>query len=233
MESPWRGRPIVSLIQPGASVPRHLLRLAACLTGVLLAVCACGSSAPPKQAVRVTQATGVPQGYSEFRDSARGYSIALPSAWFQINVQGPQAATLFDRMRKADPKLAAAAGGTSLLTLQKEHMSLFAVAASGAGANMIVSSSLAESMTKAQLAAEVPDVLTEYARAGVVVISHQIVTVAGVPAIRTQISITALGHTVPETQLILVAGGRSYTLTLDKVNAATAAEIISTLRFSQ
>lgn len=59
------------------------------------------------------------------------------------------------------------------------------------------------------------------------------VTVAGQPAIRTQISITALGHTVPETQFILVAGGRTYTLTLDKVSAATTAEIISTLHFSQ
>lgn len=158
MGSRWRGRP-VSLIRRGASVPRHRVRLVACLGGVLLAVCACGSSTPPKQAVRVTQVTGVPKGYSEFRDSARGYSIALPSAWFQINLQSPQAAALFDRMRKADPKLAAAAGGQNLLTLQKENMSLFAVAPGGAGANMIVGSTLAESMTRAQLAAEIPDVL--------------------------------------------------------------------------
>jgi PsbP len=212
--------------------PRLLVLPAAGLGVIMLLATACGASAPPKQAVQVTTPQhGVPSGYTQFRDSARGYSIALPSSWIQINVQSPQAGNLFARALKDDPKAAAALGG-SLATMQKENMSLLAVAADGAGANMIVTTSAVESPSRAQIASLVPTFLSEYARVGMIVSAHEVVTVDGHPALRFQASITMKGRTVRETQFVVITGGWDYTLTTDQVGAPTVAEIVSTVRFS-
>jgi hypothetical protein len=216
-----------------AHAPGSRFPLVACagLGVIALLGAACGSSAPPKQAVQLTTPQrGVPSGYTEFRDSVRGYSIALPSTWVQINVQSAQAAAVFARALRADPKIAAVFGA-NLVTLQKENMSLLAVAPSGAGANMIANTSVDENLSEVQLAALVPTVVAEYARAGMSVSGHKLVTVDGHPAIRFQTSITLKGHTVHETQFVLVTGGWSYALTIDQASAGTTAEIVSTLRF--
>jgi PsbP len=212
--------------------PRRLVLPGAGLCAIILLATACGASTPAKQAVQVTTPQhGVPSGYTEFRDSASGYSIALPSSWIQINVQSPQAAALFARVLKDDPKVSAALGG-SLATMQKEDMSLLAVAPDGAGANMIAHTSAAESLSRAQLASLVPTFLAEYGRAGMNVSAHEVVAVDGHPALRFQVSITLKGRTVHETQFVVITGGWDYTLTTDQVGASTTAEIVSTLRFS-
>ncbi len=199
---------------------------------IVLLAAACGSSAPPKQAEQVnTPQRGVPTGYTEFRDSARGYSIAVPSGWVQINVQSPQAVSLFAHVLKEDPKISATFGG-NLAAMQKENMSLLAVAPDGAGANMIASSSIDENLSRTQLASLVPDFLSEYSRAGMNVSAHELVTVDGHPAIRFQTSITLKGRTVYETQIVVITNGWDYTLTIDQANAATTDEIVSTLRFT-
>jgi hypothetical protein len=230
----WLGDGLMAFRNRSACMSKPRLRAVPCagLGVIVLLAAACGSSAPPKQAAQVTTPQrGVPSGYTEFRDSARGYSLALPSTWIQINVQSPQASAIFARVLKDDPKAAATFGG-SFATVQKENMSLLAFAPDGAGANMIVSSSAYESLSRAQLSSLVPSFLAEYARLGVSISSHQIVSVGGHPAVRFIASLTLKGRTVHETQLIMFAGGWDYTLTIDQANAATTAEIVSTLRFS-
>jgi photosystem II reaction center protein PsbP len=215
------------------SRPRRLLLPCAGIGLLGFLAAGCGSSSPPpNQAARVTTPQrGVPSGYTEFRDSARGYSIAVPSTWIQVNVRSPQAAAVLARVAKEDPKAAAALGG-SLGQMQKEDMSLLAAAADGAGANMIATTSGAESYSRAQMSSLLPSILGQYARLGATVSGHQLVTVDGDPALRFEVSIALKGRTVRETQFVIITGGWAYTLTLDETTAATTAEIVSTLRFS-
>ncbi len=194
---------------------------------LLTGVAACGTS--PSQATKVTHASGVPSGYSEFQDRARGYSLALPSSWTQINVQGPDAATIFSTVEKKNPKLKAEFGN-SLAAMAKENMSLLAVGQGGENANMIVTSA-SGTATSAQLSAIYPSLASSYANAGMDVLGHQLITVDKHPALRIMVSITVSGTKLSETQFVLEVNSRAYILTITKVAAATSNEIASTLRF--
>jgi PsbP len=203
------------------------LRLA--LLGAILLAGVAACSTPPSQAAKVAHAPGVPSGYSEFQDKARGYSLALPSSWTQINVQGPGAAAIFNEAAKKDPKIKAEFG-TNLAAMAKENMSLLAVGQGGENANMIVTGA-SGTATSAQLASIYPTLATSYAHAGMQVHGHQLVTIDKYPALRIMVSIAVSGVQLPETQYVLEVNSRAYVLTLTKTPAATSNEIASTLRF--
>ncbi|HXW46337.1 MAG TPA: hypothetical protein VEL03_16235 [Streptosporangiaceae bacterium] len=198
------------------------------LLGAILLACvaACGTS--PSQATKVTHASGVPAGYSEFQDKARGYSVALPSSWTQINVQSPDAAAIFSAAVKKEPKIAAEFGD-NLAAMAKENMSLLAVGKGGQNANMIVTAA-SGTATSAQLASVYPTLASSYAHAGMNVQGHQLITIDSYPALRIEISLTISGAQLSETQFVLEVHSRAYVLTITKAPAATSSEIASTLR---
>jgi len=202
------------------------LRLA--LLGAVLVSCVVACTSAPSQATKVANAHGVPTGYSEFQDKARGYSLALPSAWTQIGIQSPDAAAIFNAAVKRDPKFATEFG--SIATMAKENMSLLAIGQSGENANMVVTGG-SGTATSAQLAALYPTLASSYARVGMDVKAHQMIKIDGYPAIRVQISLDFAGKQLLETQFVLEVNSRAYILTVTEAPAVTASEIASTLRF--
>jgi PsbP len=199
------------------------------LLSAALVCCVAACSSSPSQATKVTHGQGVPAGYSEFQDKARGYSLSLPSSWTQINVQSPGAAAIFNSAVKRDPKFAAEFGD-NLAAMAKENMSLLAIGQSGENANMVVTTA-SGTATSSQLASVYPSLASSYERAGMNVVGHQLIHIDGYPALRVLVSLTISGSELPETQFVLEVHSRAYVLTVTKTPAATTSKIASTLRF--
>jgi len=207
---------------------RQLSKLRLALLGAVLISCIAACSGTPPQATKVTHAQGVPAGYSEFQDSARGYSLALPSSWTQINVQTPGAAAVFNAIVKKDPKFEAEFGD-NLAAMAKENMSLLAIGPGGENANMVVTSA-GGTYTSAQLASVYPVLASNYKRLGMDVQAHSLIRVDGYAALRVQLIVALDGIRLPETQFVLEVHSWAYVLTVTKTPAATTSEIIGTLR---
>lgn len=204
-------------------------RAALCAAGLLGLLVACSSSAPP-QAKPVAHASSVPAGFSEFRDPGRGYSIAVPSSWIQINVQSSNASTMFAKLLKQEPKFAQVFG-SSLTSLAQQDMSLLAVGPAGTAANMVVTSG-SGTLTAAQLGTVYSTELQPtYARAGIKVLSHQAATLDGYPALRVSITIAFSGKTVPETQFVAGVHNNAYVLTITGATPTLTNQIKGTVRF--
>jgi len=161
-------------------------RLAALGSTAPLALLVACSSAPP-QAKPVAHSSGVPAGYSEFRDSGRGYALAVPSSWVQINVQSPGAAAAFAQLLKEKPQFTRVFG-SSLATLLSQNVSLLAVGPAGQGANMVVEPG-SGTLTAAQLGTLYSAVLQPaYSQSSITVVSHQQASLDGYAALRISIT---------------------------------------------
>src|SRR5215469_8017380 len=175
-------------------------RAVLCSVGLFTLLVACGT-APPQAKPVSHPSSGVPAGYTEFRDSGRGYALALPSSWTQINVQSPQAAAAFAQLIKEKPQFTKVFG-SNLSALAKQNMSLLAVGPSGVGLNMVVETG-AGSQTAAQLGTLFTTVLQPaYAQRRLTLVSHQPATLDGPPALRIAVAIAVAGVTVAETQFV-------------------------------
>jgi len=198
-----------------------------CCAGLVAVLAAC-SSAPP-QAKPVGHSSGIPAGYSEFRDSGRGYALAVPSSWIQINVQSPQAAAAFAQLLKEKPQFTKVFGG-NLSSMVKQNMSLLAVGPTGVGLNMVVEPG-AGTLTAAQLGTVYSTELQPaYSRLGMQVLSHQLASLDGHPALRVAITI-ALGTVVRETQFVTGVNGNIFVLTITNATPILTNQIASTVRF--
>ncbi len=204
-------------------------RGALCAAGLLALLVACSST--PPQAKPVAHSSGVPAGYTEFRDSARGYSLAVPSSWVQINVQSGAAAAEFAQLLKEKPQFTQVFGN-NLATLEKENLSLLAVGPNGTSANMVVEQG-SGTLTAAQLGTVYSTELQpSYQRAGIKLLGHGAARLDGYPALRTSIVFTIGTAARPETQFIAGVHGRIYILTVALASATLADEIAGTVRFS-
>lgn len=199
--------------------------------GILVCLAACGGT--PPQAVPVAHAQGVPVGYAEFRDAGRGYSVAVPSSWIQINVQSPAAAAEFAKLLKQNPQFARVVG-SDFPSLEKQQMSLLAVAPKGADANMVVTSSgISGTLSAAELGALYSSkVKPVYSRVGWRLESHQIATLDGYPDLRIQFGARFGSVLRMETQFMWGLKGKFYVLTISGAPAATTDEIAGTVRFT-
>jgi len=203
-------------------------RAALCLTGVLAMLVSCSSSQP--QAKPVARASGVPASYSEFRDSGRGYALAVPASWIQINVQSPEATASFAQLIKAKPQFTQVFG-SNLSSLIRQNMSLLAVGPTGASANMVVEPG-SGTMSAAQLGTLYSTVLQPaYARSGIKVLSHQVASLDGYPALRTSITIVFRNAALPETQFFIGVRNNDFVLTISGATPALINEIAGTVRF--
>jgi hypothetical protein len=203
-------------------------RAVLCSAGLLVLLAAC-SSAPP-QATPVAHSSGGPAGFTEFRDSGRGYSVAIPASWIQINVQSANAAAGFNQILKAEPQFAKVFGH-SLAALAKQNMSLLAVGPTGASVNMIVQPG-SGTLTAAQLGtAYSAELRPAYSRSGIKVLSHQIAKLDGFPDLRVAITV-AVGKAVRhETQFIAGVHGKVYSLTIAQATPTLTNQIAATVRF--
>jgi hypothetical protein len=198
--------------------------------GLLMCLAACGSAAPQAKPVAHTQ--GVPAGYTEFRDAGRGYSLAVPSSWTQINVQSPSAAAAFANLIKLDPKIATIYG-TSFATFAKQDISLLAIAPGGGqSANMVVTPGNGTASAAQIASIYSSQVAPAYARYGAHVNSHQLVKLGGFPAMRISVIFVIGSVKRAETQFLWAVHSEGYVLTLAGPTAATTDEIAGTVRFS-
>jgi hypothetical protein len=204
-------------------------RAALCSVGLLAILVACSGNAPP-QAKPVGHARGIPAGFSEFRDSGRGYELAVPSSWIQINVQSPDAAAVFAQVLKKKPQLTQVFGD-SLASLEKQDVSLLAIGPAGTGVNMVVTPGGSGTLTAAQLGTVYStEVLPNYSRAGIKVLSHQVSSLDGYPALR--LSTTAvLGKVFHETQFLAGVHGKNFVLTITDAAPTLINQIAGTVRF--
>lgn len=198
--------------------------------GLLVVLVACSST--PPQAKPVAHSSGVPAGYTEFRDSARGYSMAVPSAWVQINVQSGAAAAEFAQLLKEKPQFAQVFG-SNLASLDKQNLSLLAIGPGDTSANMVVEQgSGSPTLTAAQLETVYSDeIQPEYARAGIKVLGHQTARLDGDPALRISIVFTIGTVSRPETQFIVGVHGSVYILTVAEATPTLISQIAGTVRF--
>lgn len=203
-------------------------RAALCSAGLLAILVACSSNAPP-QATPVGHVRGIPAGYSEFRDSGRGYALAVPSSWIQINVQSPDAAAVFAQLVKKKPQLTQVLGD-SLASLVKQNTSLLAIGPGGTGLNMVVTPG-SGTITLAQLGTVYStEIQPSYSRAGIKVRSHQVSSLDGYPALR--LSITAVfGRVLHETQFVTGVHGHGFVLTITNATPTLINQIAGTVRF--
>ena len=198
------------------------------LAGLLASLAACSSA--PSQARPVAHATGMPAGYSEFQDSGRGYTLAVPSSWIQINVQSPDAAAAFAQLVKEKPQFAQLLG-TNLSSLLKQNMSLLAVGPTGTGANMVVEPG-SGTLTAAQLGTLYSTELQPaYSRTGITLLSHRMVSLGGYPALRTSITIAFGNAELPETQFFAGVRGHTFVLTISDATPTLINQIAGTVRF--
>lgn len=203
-------------------------RAALCFTGLVALLVSCSSS--PPQPKPVAGAGDVPASYSEFRDSARGYALAVPSSWIQINVQSPGASAAFARLIKAKPQFTQMFGG-NLSSLINRYMSLLAVGPTGGSANMVVEPG-SGTMTAAQLGTLYSTVLQPaYSRSGIKVLSHQVASLDGYPALRTSITAVIGKAALPETQFFVGVRSNDFVLTISDATPALVNEIARTVRF--
>jgi hypothetical protein len=187
------------------------------------------SSCPP-QAKPVARAPGVPASYSEFRDSGRGYALAVPSSWIQINVQSPEATASFAQLIKAEPQFTQVFGN-NLSALIKQNMSLLAVGPTGASANMVVEPG-SGTLTAAQLGTLYAAVLRPaYARSGIKVLSHQVASLDGYPALRTSVTIVFRKAALHQTQFFIGVRTNDFVLTISAATPALINKIAGTVRF--
>jgi hypothetical protein len=214
----------------GPRVSAVLVRCRAALAcaGLLALVAACSGN--PPQAKPVAHASGVPTGYTEFRDSARGYSLAVPSSWTQINVQSPSAAAAFNQLLKEKPQFAQVLG-SSVSSLANERMSLLAVGPNETTVNMIVEQG-SGTLTAAQLGTVYSaDIRPAYVRAGIKLLGHQMARLDGYPALRISITIPFGTVVLPETQFIAGVHGFEYVLTIAHATPTLTDQITGTVRF--
>jgi hypothetical protein len=202
-------------------------RAALCSVGLLALLAAC-SSAPP-QAQRVAHASGVPVGFTEFRDSGRGYAIAVPASWIQVNVQSAKAAAIFAKVVKEKPQLAKLFG-SNLASLAARNVSLLAIGPTGANANMIVGPG-SGTLTAKQLDKAYSVDLSDYSRSGVKVLSHQIASLDGIPDLRIAITFNIGKVVLRETQFIAGVHGRAFILTISQATPTLTNQIAGTVRF--
>jgi hypothetical protein len=203
-------------------------RAALCATGLLAMLVSCSIS--PPQAKPVAGASGIPARYSEFRDSEHGYALAVPSSWIQINVQSPEATASFAQLIKAKPQFTHMFG-SNLTSLIKHSMSLLAVGPAGDSANMVVEPG-SGTMTAAQLGTLYSTVLQPaYAGSGIKVLSHQVTSLDGYPALRTSITLVFRNAALPETQFFVGVRSNDFVLTISDAKPALINEIAGTVRF--
>jgi len=196
--------------------------------GLLSILVACGSA--PPQATPVAHAPGVPAGYSEFQDSGRGYALAVPKSWIQINVQSPDAAAAFAQLLKEKPQLAQVFGSSESSLIQ-QNVSLLAVGPNETEVNMVVEPGNG-TLTAAQLGTVYSgEMQPTYSRAGLKVQSHQIASLDGYPALRVAITFAVGNVVVPETQFVAGVHGNVYVLTISRTAPALTSEIAGTVRF--
>jgi hypothetical protein len=196
--------------------------------GLVALLVAC-SSAPP-QAKPVAHTQGVPAGYTEFRDSGRGYALAVPSSWIQINVQSPESAAAFAQLLKEKPQFTQVFGN-SVSSLLKQNMSLAAVGPTGASLDMVVQAG-SGTLTASQLGTLYSTVLQPaYSRSGLTVLSHQTASLDGYPALRVALTIVLGQASVLETQFVAGVRGNGYVLTIMNGTPALTSQIAGTVRF--
>jgi hypothetical protein len=224
-----QGEAVASRIRawrPKAVRARTLAALWSVCLLVLLAAC---GSAPP-QAKPVAHSSGVPAGFTEFRDSGRGYTIAIPASWIQVNVQSANAAAKFNQLLKEKPQFAKVFGN-NLAALAKQRMSLLAVAPTGTSVNMIVQPG-SGTMTATQLAtAYSADLRPAYSRLGFKVLGHQMAKLDGYPALRVAITVTFGTVVRGETQFIAGVHGKVFILTIARAKPSLTDQIADTVRF--
>jgi hypothetical protein len=210
------------------SAVRARTRAALCCVSLLVLLAAC-SSAPP-QAKPVAHSSGVPADFTEFRDSGRGYTIAVPASWIQVNVQSSSASAEFAQLLKEKPQFAKVFG-TNLASLAKQRMSLLAVGPTGSSVNMIVQPG-SGTMTATQLATSYSaDLAPAYSRSGIKVLGHQMATMDGYPDLRVAITISFGKLVLHETQFIAGVHGKIFILTVSQAKSALTDQIAGTVRF--
>lgn len=203
-------------------------RAALCCAGLLALLVACSSN-PPPQAGPVGNARGIPAGYTEFRDPGRGYSLGVPSSWIQINVQSPGAAAAFAQVIKEKPQLTQVFGG-DLASLAKQDMSLLAAGPAGTGLDVVVEPG-SGTVTAAQLGTLYSEAQSAYSDAGMKVLSHQVSSLDGYPALRISVTYVLGKKTVRETQFIAGVHGNVFALTIVDATPTLTSQIAGTVRF--
>jgi len=200
-----------------------------CSAGLLALLVACSSN-PPPQARPVGHARGIPVGYSQFRDSGRGYALAVPSSWIQIDVQSPEAAAAFAQVIKEEPQLTRVFGD-NLASLAKQEMSLLAVGSAGTGLDVVVEPGPGSgTMTAAQLGTLYSEAQSTYSDAGMKVLSHQVSSLDGYPALRISI-MDVSGKDLRETQFVAGVNGNVFALTIFGATPTLISQIAGTVRF--
>jgi hypothetical protein len=200
---------------------------ALCSAGLLALLAACSSN-PPPQAQSVGHAQGIPADYTEFRDSGRGYALAVPSSWIQINVQSPDAAAAFAQAIKKRPQLTKVFGD-NLASLAKQDMSLLAAGPAGTGLDVVVGPG-SGTMTAAQLGTLYSKMQSAYSDAGIKVLSHQVSSLDGYPALRISATYVS-GKVLRETQFVVGVHGDLFVLTIVDATPTLISQIAGTVRF--
>jgi hypothetical protein len=213
---------------PGTRFPAVMVRARAalCSAGLIGLLVACSSN--PPQAEPAGNARGIPAGYTEFRDPGRGYTVAIPSSWIQINVQSPGAAAAFAQAIKEKPQLTQVFGD-DLASLVKQDVSLLAVGPSGTGLDVVVEPG-SGTITAAQLGTLYSEVQSAYSKAGMKVVSHQVSSLDGYPALRVSATYV-FGKVLRETQFIAGVHGNGFVLTILDATPALTSQIAGTVRF--
>jgi hypothetical protein len=146
------------------------------------------------------------------------------------NVQSPEATASFAQLIKAKPQFTQVFG-SNLSSLIRQDMSQLAVGPTGASANMVVEPG-SGTMTAAQLGTLYSTVLQPaYARSGIKVLSHQMASLDGYPALRTSITIVFRSAALPETQFFVGVRNNDFVLTISDATPALINEIAGTVRF--
>jgi len=164
---------------------------------------------------------GTANGYAEFADHADGFSIAVPSAWRQVDPSSPGAAAAFQQIEAANPGLQRVFG-SGFAGLVAQGIKFLAVdPQAGVGGNPTVNVVVrsAPGATDAGLAQLADGIRSEYGQIGAEVLGTTTVRVAGHRALEVRADFALSGEdgtsaTVHETQYFVAASGFVYIVSL-------------------
>jgi len=205
---------------------------------MMVLVAACGgashTTAPttPSTIAATTTTSSLPTGYSAYSDSADHFSIAVPSAWIQVNPASPGASQALQSVVAAHPGVTLAYGidPARYVASETRFVAFDAVEIATFLPSVNIIAKANTIITNSDLPSLLPGVRAAYQKIGGTIRAGAQAPVAGLPGFQINVQLPTSApsggkYTVVETQDYVVANGDLYILTF----AGTAPEFSTIL----
>jgi hypothetical protein len=164
---------------------------------------------------------GVPAGYAPFVDQTDGFSIAVPTAWRQLDPTSPGAAAIFAQLGQDNPNLKTVLGPdlSTLISKQVKILALDAGSQNGFASSVNVIARPEPGIQSSDLAQIARQLPAEYAQLGATLLGTSMVTLGGEQALQETLDLPlhdlqGAAIVARETQYFVGANDFLYTVTL-------------------